>query len=127
MNSFDIDGVIYISAELGGIFPGPHDVIITGRSFEEAPETIAMLTKRGISNYVYFNPLPFAQKTRVSSGEHKARILNNLREQGIKVGIHFEDDPIQAQVIADQAPHVAIVLLQHDLTERENVRHPMPD
>ncbi len=31
INSFDIDGVIYMG-KYGGVFPGPHDIIITGRS-----------------------------------------------------------------------------------------------
>ena len=51
VNSFDIDGVIYMG-KYGGVFPGPHDIIITGRSKEEEPETSAMLLDKGISNNV---------------------------------------------------------------------------
>lgn len=123
INSFDIDGVIYMG-EYGGVYPGPSDIIITGRSFEEETATLQMLKKKGINNEVFFNPLPFDQKSRESSGEHKANILNDLRLfKGIKIGIHFEDDPIQAAVIRENAPHVQIVLLQHDLVEKENVWH----
>jgi hypothetical protein len=123
INSFDIDGVIYMG-EYGGVYPGPSDIIITGRSFEEEKATLQMLKKKGINNEVFFNPIPFDQKSRESSGEHKANILNDLRLfKGIKIGIHFEDDPIQAAVIRETAPHVHVVLLQHDLVEKENVWH----
>jgi hypothetical protein len=123
INSFDIDGVIYMG-EYGGVYPGPSDIIITGRSFEEELATLQMLKKKGINNEVFFNPIPFDQKSRESSGKHKANILNDLRLfKGIKVGIHFEDDPIQAAVIREDAPHVQVVLLQHDLVEKENVWH----
>ena len=95
-----------------------------GVEFEEETATLQMLKKKGINNEVFFNPLPFDQKSRESSGEHKANILNDLRLfKGIKIGIHFEDDPIQAAVIRENAPHVQIVLLQHDLVEKENVWH----
>jgi hypothetical protein len=123
INSFDIDGVIYMG-EFGGVYPGPSDIIITGRSFEEELATLQMLKKKGINNEVFFNPIPFDQKSRESSGKHKANILNDLRLfKGIKVGIHFEDDPIQAAVIREDAPHVQVVLLQHDLVEKENIWH----
>ena len=62
MKGFDCDGVITI-----GLYPGPNGIIITGRSYEEMPETIKMLDKMGIRNPVYFNPLKFSEKTRVLS------------------------------------------------------------
>jgi hypothetical protein len=123
VNSFDIDGVIYINDELIGVYPGKDDFIITGRSFEEMPETIAMLEARGIFNEVFFNPIPFDEKSRKSSGMHKANILNDLKSQGFDVGIHFEDDEIQAEVINDFAPWVHVVHLVHELSEKENRRH----
>jgi len=123
INSFDIDGVIYVG-EYGGVYPGPSDIIITGRSIDEMKATYQMLEKKGIKNEVFFNPIPFDQKTRESSGHHKAEILNMLSIcKGVNVGIHFEDDPIQAAVIREKAPHVQVVLLQHDLVEKENVWH----
>lgn len=123
INSFDIDGVIYMG-EYGGVYPGPSDIIITGRSIDEMEATYQMLAKKGIKNEVFFNPIPFDQKTRESSGHHKAEILNMLRIcKGVNIGIHFEDDPIQAAVIREKAPHVQVVLLQHDLVEKENVWH----
>lgn len=123
MNTYDIDGVIYLGPGLVGVYPGPNDVIITGRSYEEAPETIKMLVSRGIDNRVLFNPIPFDEKTRESSGVHKARAIKGLVSSGYPVQIHFEDDPIQASIIRKEVPSVHVVLLDHDLVEKENVRH----
>lgn len=123
MNSFDIDGVIYIRKGLIGVRPGPDDVIITGRSFEEEPETKAMLEAAGIFNTVFYNPLRFDQKSREGSGVHKANTLNMLRGIGEDIQIHFEDDPIQIEEIKKLCPWINIVHLDHDLTYKENMRH----
>ena len=64
INGFDIDGVIHLGNGICGVRPGPNDVIITGRSYEEEPETKAFLLRNGIKNKVYFNPLPFNDKGR---------------------------------------------------------------
>jgi len=117
INGFDIDGVISI-----GIYPGPNDVIITGRSFEESKETLAMLRGRGINNKVYFNPLKYDQKTRTSSGEHKASVINGLANSGITIEKFFEDDEIQKAKI-EQNTEVAVIHVVHDLTNKENERH----
>lgn len=122
INTYDIDGVLFMG-EYEGVRPGPHDHIITGRSYEERPETEKFLTSKGITNTLHMNPLPYEQKTRESSGYHKANIIGKLKDHGFKVGIHFEDDPIQADVIKRLHPDVQIVLLQHDLVTKENVRH----
>ena len=122
INSFDIDGVIYMG-KYEGVFPGPHDIIITGRSKEEEPETSAMLPSNGISNKVYMNPTPFDNKTREDSGRHKGQTLFYLEQIGMRFGIHFEDDPVQAEIISKMMPHINVVLLQHELVEKENVRH----
>lgn len=118
INSFDIDGVIYMGDAFTGVFPGPDDIIITGRSFEEADATNKMLQERGIHNKVHMNPLPFNQKSRKSSGQHKGRTLFYLEELGYRFGIHFEDDPIQAEEIRKIMPHINIVMLEHNLTEK---------
>lgn len=124
INSFDIDGVIHISKDVVGLHPGPDDVIITGRSREEIVETCDMLLKRGITNQVYFNPLPFDKKTRESSGFHKATTINKLLLEGIQVIAHFEDDEIQAKVIEESCGgRVHVIRIVHDLTNKENVRH----
>ncbi|QFR57788.1 hypothetical protein CPT_Moby_040 [Stenotrophomonas phage Moby] len=112
-HSFDIDGVISI-----GIRPSPGAIIITGRSYEERAETEAYLKHLGISNDVFYNPLKWSEKSRTSSGEHKAEIINL---QGVTR--HFEDDPIQAQVIRERCPNCYVVEIVSDLVELENVRH----
>lgn len=123
INTFDIDGVIYMGKGLRGVYPGPEDVIITGRSFEEKPETIKMLEERGIKNPVFFNPLKYEEKTRETSGWHKARTIENLKFIGYRIGIHFEDDLIQAEIIKNFHPWLNVVILSHDLITKENVRH----
>lgn len=123
INSFDIDGVIYMGENIGGVYPGPDDIIITGRSKEEEPETLAMLNKKGITNEVYMNPLPFNQKSRVSSGRHKGQTMFYLEQAGYHIRCHFEDDEVQAAEIKKIMPHVNVVMVTSDLVEKENVRH----
>ncbi|MDR2492631.1 MAG: hypothetical protein LBD25_04140 [Coriobacteriales bacterium] len=118
INSYDLDGVITL-----GITPGPDDIIITGRSFEEARETYRYLHSRGILNAVFFQPRPFASKTRESSGAHKGMLLQQLLHNGVRVEKHFEDDEVQKQEI-EKLVDIPVVHLVHDLTEKENVRHP---
>jgi len=122
INTFDIDGVINFG-EYDGIYPGKDDIIITGRSFEEEPETYAMLLRKGISNKVFFNPLKFENKSRITSGQFKGRIIESLISQGYQHGIHFEDDEIQIQEIRKIVPGVRIVHVVSNLVEKENVRH----
>lgn len=118
VNTYDIDGVIYLGEELEGVRPGPMDIIITGRSFEEKNATYRMLIERGIFNTVYFNPLPFTSKTRESSAEHKAK---TIREKlGDRHGIHFEDDPVQAMIIR-RAGFRVIEIKSAGYVELENV------
>lgn len=122
INTYDIDGVIYMDEDHQGLTPLPHDYIITGRSYEEHDYTIKMLEDRYIYNKVFFNPRDFNQKTRESSGEHKANIINALISIGLKIGLHYEDDEIQAEIIERLTP-VKVVRIVHDLVEKENVWH----
>jgi len=122
INTYDIDGVIYMGDKFEGLTPEPRDYIITGRSYEEYDYTIAMLQGRDIYNKVFFNPIAFDKKTRESSGEHKATIINGLLAIGVKIGLHFEDDEVQAEIIERLTP-VKVVRIVHDLVEKENVWH----
>lgn len=126
IHSYDIDGVIYLGPNLNGLTPAPHDVIITGRSFEEAPETIAMLRDRGITNSVYLNPCKFDEKSRTTSGEHKSKVLQQLYHDGYDIKIHWEDDPIQAAIVRELCPWLHVIEVKHNLVDKENVRHPYP-
>jgi hypothetical protein len=119
INTFDIDGVIYLGSDLTGVFPGVHDHIITGRSVDEKDYTLEMLRDRGIFNTVHFNPTPFDKKTRVSSGLHKANIIQKLKEE-YNHGVHFEDDPVQIEVISCIIPDIRIVHLKSNLVNLEN-------
>jgi hypothetical protein len=123
VNTYDIDGVIYFGKDLNGLYPGKDDIIITGRSWEESVETLAMLNSRGIGNKVIFNPLPFDEKSRVTSGVHKGNSIRALIESGYQHGIHFEDDEIQIEEILKIVPNVRIVHVVSNLIEKENVRH----
>jgi len=103
-----------------GIYPGPDDIIVSGRSFEQREETEDMLRSRGISpERLYLNPLPFNGRSRVTSGQHKGTVFSRLKnEEDIKVLLHFEDDPVQATEINRLAPWVTVVLLCHELVEK---------
>lgn len=122
INTFDIDGVILFDDICGGIHPGPRDLIITGRSIGEALETLIELKARGIQNQVFFNPKPYHEKTRTTSGEHKAHVLGLLMKSGYSIGAHFEDDPLQIKIIKDSHPNLNVVYVNSNLTELENKR-----
>lgn len=119
LNTFDFDGVIYLNPDITGVHPGPHDLIVTGRSFEEGEKVKGRLAARGITNLVFLNPLPWAERSRETSGAHKARVLRLLLEAGFAVGAHFEDDEVQAEVIARHVPEVHLVMLVHKLTTKD--------
>jgi hypothetical protein len=72
---------------------------------------------------VYYNPLKFDEKTRSSSGEHKANIIKMLQTSSFEILFHIDDDEVQASVIRQRCPDVPVVLVVHDFTEKENVRH----
>jgi len=89
LHGFDIDGVITL-----GVMPTADGVVITGRSYETAPETYKMLRDKGIFNAVYFNPVPHGGTTLENSGRHKAEMINKLG-----VSTFYEDDIRQYDVI----------------------------
>jgi hypothetical protein len=124
INSYDIDGVINLGDGLTGLRPGRFDIIITGRSHQDEREyTLKWLRERGIDNPVIMNPVRFSEKTRQNAGEHKARTINMYWDMHVHVGVHFEDDPIQADIIERECPRVKVVRIVHDLVEKENVWH----
>lgn len=125
MNSYDLDGVVYMGKEFGlGLRPSPDDIIITGRSFEEAKDTYLWLHSYGIFNPVFFNPRKYSDKTRKSSGFHKFLVINEFINNDCKITFHFEDDPIQAEVIESNLnSNTKVILIQHNLVEKENTRY----
>lgn len=116
--SFDIDGVIFNGPNIPGIIPGRNDVIITGRSIEEQAETEAMLRSRNISNEVYYNLCKFNDKSREKAGQHKANTLNTLDF----VFIHYEDDPLQAEIIKRDWRTGHVILMNNPLVPFGNRR-----
>jgi len=114
INSFDIDGVIYMGEGRTGVRPHPNDIIITGRSITQLEETQAQLKKFGIYNQVFYNPLNRndPKYSRVESGRWKAKVLTLIKKSYI-VNIHFEDDPVQINEIKKVHPDLTIVHLDH--------------
>jgi hypothetical protein len=127
VNGFDIDGVIHLGNGVCGIRPGPQDVIITGRSQQEEAETLAFLRRNGINNTVFFNQVPYERKTRVSSGQHKAKTILDLSKLGIQVDYFYEDDEVQAQEIrkAIDANYLdtKVIFVNNPFVDKENRRH----
>lgn len=111
--AFDIDGVITI-----GIHPGKEDLIITGRSFEEAPETEELLERKEITNQVYYSNTRYAAKTRDGSARFKAQMINALG-----VTRFFEDDPVQIEIIQNLCHGCKVVQIISDLVPLENRRN----
>lgn len=123
INGFDCDGVLSI-----GIHPGPNDVIITGRSYEESEETAEFFVSKGIKNLVYYSPAKFDDKTREISGNHKGNTIKKLYEMGTIVQVFFEDDKEQFNIIKGIISKydlpTKLVWVDHDgLIDLENKRH----
>lgn len=121
IQSFDIDGVVLINKDIPGLTPNEHDIIITGRSYEEMDETLTMLRSKGINNHVFFNQVKFDDKTRKSSGLHKAETIKMLLSLGHNIVAHFDDDLIQVEVMREML-RIPIIHIDHDLTNKENMR-----
>ncbi len=119
INTFDIDGVIYMGEGRTGVRPHHNDLIITGRSYTQEDETMTFLRKYEIWNDVHFNPISRddPKYSRQESGKWKAKVLTNLKKDYI-IDLHFEDDPVQIEEILKVHPDQKIVHLQHDLVEK---------
>lgn len=96
MNVFDFDGVVSV-----GIHPGPDDVIVTGRGYDEAAYVYGRLRSLGVLPVaVYFNPMTKAMgRSREQSGSHKAGIIRHLASYGNRIGVLFEDDEVQKNAV----------------------------
>jgi len=117
---YDFDGVISI-----GITPrSESDVIITGRCIDEQDEIKAILKERGIKCRVYFNPMTLAQRgnhtveARTFSGNHKAKTIGNLLDNGVNITRFFEDDPIQYQIIQENHSQIQLVNIVSSLVKK---------
>lgn len=113
INSYDIDGVIYMGEDLLGLHPQPNDVIITGRTRPQQVKTQGMLNDRGILSFLFINPIDIDNSPREVSGRHKAAVLTMLDENGRVVMNHFEDDHLQADIIREFCPWVNVVIIDN--------------
>ena len=130
VNGFDIDGVIHLGNKTCGIRPGPGDVIITGRSYEEEEETLAFLRKNGIFNTVFFNQVMYEEKSRSSSGWHKGQTILTLHRAGLNIGYFFEDDEVEKRDIEKILEEKSswnlptrVVHVNNPWVQKENKRH----
>lgn len=120
INGYDFDGVISI-----GITPqSPSDIIITGRCIDEQGYVLNILKERGINNKVMFNPMTLAERgnhteeARMRSGNHKAKTISKLKEEGIEVTRFFEDDKIQHNIIRRKHAKIELVYIHSDLVQK---------
>jgi hypothetical protein len=116
VHAYDFDGVINMGLGHGvGIHPRPGDIIITGRSWQEATFVYNFLKNHEIECAVFFNPLPKDGRTRETSGEHKVRTIKMLQKAGVEIDKFFEDDEVQHAVIAKALPNLKLVKLTHEM------------
>lgn len=113
---FDFDGVTR-----EGNHPSPGDIIVTGRTMEEAPIVYAYLRANGLGDTpVYFNPIMLKDRqnhndfAKSKSGNHKAKIIQLLKDNGVNIGKMHEDDPLQAGIIKNRHPDIEIVKYPYD-------------
>lgn len=90
MCGYDFDGVVSegMAPTLGS------SVIITGRSWNESPQVLSHLHRKGILVPVYFQPISAKDKTLESSALWKAAMIIRLG-----VDTFFEDDIRQKRII----------------------------
>ena len=106
-SAFDFDGVTSL-----GLHPTENDVIVTGRTIEEA-HVIREYVEKNIPRYpekipVYLNPMHLAIRgtgtvhSRTSSALHKAKTIVQLTlKKGVPRCI-FEDDALQIEVMISE-------------------------
>ena len=102
---YDIDGVLIRKDRAILYRPEPHDIIITGRSYQSATRTYQELRELDCNCAVYFNPVFSKDVTLQNAMEWKAKIIGML---GIEQ--FFEDDIAQIDFIRQLHPNV---LLHH--------------
>ena len=112
---YDFDGVV----SEGKVYPqSKHDVIITGRTFQESKIVYDKMAELGISNAVYFNPMHLkdrgnhTEKARLYSSNHKCIIVTLLLANNVNVIEFFEDDAFQIENMKKHHPDLKINLIE---------------
>lgn len=115
VKAYDFDGVV---SEGIHIPRWQHDIIISGRTFQESAVIYDKMEELGIKNAVYFNPIHYKDRgdhtvsARTSSGTHKAAIISMLFANKVNLVEFFEDDFIQADIIKEAHPTLKITLVE---------------
>ena len=91
-----------------------YDIVLTGRTFNEASYVNAELKKLGCEGIaVFFNPLSIKVRgngtveSRILSAQHKINVLSKLVSfTGV---IHYDDDEVQLNLIKQAVPSVKLM------------------
>jgi len=118
---YDFDGVVSI-----GIIPhNKHDVIITGRCLDEQEIVLSYLKQQHLEHKIFFHDISLidkgknhSRKSRILSGQHKAKTIENLKKINIHVIRFFEDDMLQLEIIKELQPKLEIVYIKSNLVEK---------
>lgn len=111
INSYDFDGTLTtgLFSPVVGV-----DIVLTGRTFNESEYVHTRLEEMGIGKIaVFFNYLHIdirgdhSESARRKSALHKVDVLTKLSANHSVT--HFEDDPIQIEVIRGMLPYIEIV------------------
>lgn len=106
MLGFDFDGVVSL-----GFVPShalrDRAVIVTGRTLEESKPTLEFLHDKQLWLPVFFNPVPFSEKSIHASATHKARVC-----QLLGITTFYEDCGQQAEIISEFARGVRVCLIE---------------
>ena len=116
IKSYDFDGVIYSPSYLELMIrpTSNDDVIITGRTYEEAYLVLPWLKNKDIYCNVFFNPISLSENNRELSALHKVNIINKLLKNQFKLIGHYEDDPFQYDILKQKLPDdFPIILVDH--------------
>lgn len=88
-------------------------IIITSRSFEDAPEIRRLLINLGISSdiQVYYNPTVREHVSSKTSSDHKVNIIKMLQNIGYEHGIHFDCNREDITSMKELMPDISCVLM----------------
>lgn len=100
LTSYDIDGVL-----TNGIKPEPPFIVVSGRLNKFAQETKEQMTSFGVDKTIPIFLRPCGEPAdRVCAGYWKSFMIACYH-----VHRHFEDDPVQIDIIKKNCPWVEIV------------------